>query len=210
MMRVFFVLWTSMISLGVLSAQGVRFEEGTWAEIVQKAKTENKIIFMDAYTTWCGPCKMMSRNTFPDAEVGSFFNTNFVNVKMDMEKGEGIALARKYQVVAYPTLLFINPSDGEITHRVAGYHGVPEFLSLGKTASNPAMSLSGMDKKYAAGNRDGDFLYNYMAIKADAMDPAYSDIANEYLRSQGDLGTERNMEVIMKYVNDPFSERFVI
>jgi thioredoxin-related protein len=198
----------SCLFISTLSfAQGVKFEEGKWSEIMQKAKTENKIIFMDAYTTWCGPCKMMSKNTFPDAEVGSYYNTNFVNVKMDMEKGEGIQLAMKYGVQAYPTLLFID-ADGEIVHRVAGYLGASDFLALGKKANNPAMSMVAMDKKYASGERNADFLYQYMGLKADAMDPSYSNIANEYLRNQGDLGTDRNMEVIMQFVNDPFSEPF--
>jgi thioredoxin-related protein len=189
-------------------AQGIKFEhEVKWASLLEKAKTENKLIFMDAFTTWCGPCKMMGRNVFPDAEVGSFYNTNFINVKMDMEKDEGIELARKYAVMAYPTLLFINAA-GEVVHRVAGYHDVPGFLALGKTAINPEATMIGMDKKYAAGSRDPEFVVNYMASKADAADPAYATIANDYLRTQGDFGTERNMDVIMRFVEDPFSDGF--
>jgi thiol-disulfide isomerase/thioredoxin len=190
-----------------LLAQGIKFEEGDWASITAKAKTEKKLIFMDAYTTWCGPCKMMTRNTFPDAEVGSFFNTNFVNVKMDMEKGEGIGLSTKYQVVAYPTLLFIN-AEGEAVHRVLGYHDVLGLLKVGKQALNPAMTMAGMEKKYAAGDREPDFVFNYMGAKADAMDPGYAMVANDFLRTQGDFGTERNMDVIMRFVNDPFSDGF--
>jgi thioredoxin-related protein len=190
-------------------AQGVKFEatDAKWADLLAKAKTENKVIFMDAYTTWCGPCKMMTRNIFPDAEVGSFYNTNFVNVKMDMEKGEGIELARKYAVAAYPTLLFITP-EGDVVHRVAGYHDVPGFLALGKQAANPEMTMVGMDKKYAAGARDPEFIMSYLTSKADAMDPAYSTIANDFLRTQGDYGTERNMNIIMRFIDDPFSDGF--
>ncbi|MFN4256425.1 MAG: thioredoxin family protein, partial [Saprospiraceae bacterium] len=73
----------------LLAAQGMNFEHGTWAEVLAKAKAENKPIFMDAYTVWCGPCKMMSNQTFPDAKVAELFNARFVNVKVDMEKGEG-------------------------------------------------------------------------------------------------------------------------
>jgi thioredoxin-related protein len=188
-------------------SQGVKFEETKWDAILQKAKTEKKLIFMDAYTTWCGPCKMMSRNVFPDAEAASYYNTHFVNVKMDMEKGEGIGLSTKYAVTAYPTLLFIN-SDGEVVHRALGYHGVPEFLALGKQAMDPNGTLAAMDKRYAKGDREADFVFKYMGAKADAMDPAYATIANDYLRSQGDFGTERNMDVIMRFVNDPFSDGF--
>lgn len=65
---------------------GISFEHSSWEDILKKAKEENKLIFIDAYTTWCGPCKMMARNVFTDAEVGTFFNQNFINVKLDMEK----------------------------------------------------------------------------------------------------------------------------
>ncbi len=188
-------------------AQGVQFETSGWADALKKAKTEKKLIFLDAYTTWCGPCKMMTRNVFPDAEVGSYYNTHFVNVKMDMEKGEGIELSTKYAVTAYPTLLFIN-ADGEVVHRALGYHGVPEFLNLGKKANDPNGTLAAMDKRYAKGDRDPEFVFRYMQAKADAMDPAYATIANDYLRNQGDFGTDRNMDVIMRFVNDPFSDGF--
>ncbi len=49
-----------------LAQQGMKFEHGiTWKEIQAKAKAENKYIFMDAFTTWCGPCKYMAANIFP-------------------------------------------------------------------------------------------------------------------------------------------------
>ena len=85
---------------------GVLFEEGAFAQALAKAKNNKKgpkIIFMDCYTTWCGPCKYMSEKIFPQELVGKFYNTNFVNIKMDMEKGEGIELAKKYKkpIVVY-------------------------------------------------------------------------------------------------------------
>ena len=91
-------------------AQGINFEHGTWDEILAKAGKEGKIVFMDAYTTWCGPCKMMSKSTFTDARVAEFYNKNFICAKIDMEKGEGPALSERYGVQAYPTLLFVNAS----------------------------------------------------------------------------------------------------
>lgn len=78
------------LSLTLLRAQeGVRFESLTFEEALQKAKEENRWIFLDAYTSWCGPCKVMAEQVFTLAKAGVFFNSRFVNVKYDMEKGEG-------------------------------------------------------------------------------------------------------------------------
>jgi len=112
---------------------GILFFEGTWQEAILKAKKENKLIFLDAYTTWCGPCKAMQKNIFPNEKVGELFNKNFINVKIDMEKGEGIALAKKYNVRAYPTLFFI---DAQETLKLSslGYHNVSQLIKLGQKA----------------------------------------------------------------------------
>jgi thioredoxin-related protein len=189
------------------AAQGITFEHSEWTAILAKAKSENKVIFMDAYTTWCGPCKMMSNQTFPNKEVGDFYNKNFVSAKIDMEKGEGVDLARKYQVNLYPTLLFID-GDGEIVHRTAGFMAPKEFLDLGKTALAPEKRLKGLDAKYASGDRNPDVLYALAMAKSGAADPNASAIADEYLKTQGDKGSDKNMELIYQVVTDPFSDGF--
>ncbi len=72
-------------------AQGINFEhELTFEQALEKAKTEGKIVFMDCYTTWCGPCKKLSAETFTNNEVGEYFNSHFVNLKMDMEKAKAL------------------------------------------------------------------------------------------------------------------------
>ena len=110
---------------------GIEFFEGTFKEAMEKAKKENKLIFLDTYASWCGPCKRMSAYVFTNEEVGKYFNENFVNVKMDMEKGEGPALAAQLRVSAYPTLFFIDGyGNGKYTH--VGYLKADDLLSLGK------------------------------------------------------------------------------
>ena len=120
--------WTTDVQ-----AQGIEFFHGTFAEAQQKAEKEGKLIFMDAYTTWCGPCRMMAKNAFPNPEVGAYFNKHFVNLKMDMEKGEGRTLGRKYRVVAYPSLFFLKP-DGSVAHRAVGMKNANQLIALGKQA----------------------------------------------------------------------------
>ena len=111
--------------------EGIHFFNGTWNQALIKANKENKIIFLDTYATWCGPCKLLKNKTFKDKNVADYFNEHFINVAVDAEEGEGIVLAEKYGVEAYPTLIFIN-SDGTLIGKTMGYYKSPNFLDLGK------------------------------------------------------------------------------
>jgi thioredoxin 1 len=114
--------------------KGIVFTEASWAEILKKAKSENKIIFFDAYTTWCGPCKMLQKNVFTRTDVGSLFNTQFINVKVDMESGEGPMLADRYPIQGYPTLFFIN-GDGKVVKQLLGYQKPEQLIQAAKSVS---------------------------------------------------------------------------
>jgi len=125
--------------------QGIVFNNGSWESNLQKAKSENKLIMLDAYASWCGPCKAMDKKTFTDAEVGTFFNENFVCVKMDMEKGKGPMLQKKYKLTAYPTIYFID-GKGKKVHENKGYLNPTEFLELGKEALGKYVPKRNKDK----------------------------------------------------------------
>lgn len=128
-----FTLIIALVSLSFISPEtkgeddGIVFESMTFDEALKQAKATNKLIFMDAYAVWCGPCKWLDANTFRDKEVGEVFNANFINLKMDMEKGEGPTLAQRYKVTAYPTLFFIN-GDGEVVYKILGALKAKELL----------------------------------------------------------------------------------
>ncbi len=114
--------------------RSIDFEELGWVEAKEKAKVENKLIFLDAYTTWCRPCIQMDRNVFTLNEVADFYNSNFVNVKMEMEKDEfGPELAEKYGIKAYPTYLFLDHT-GEVVFEGSGYTEAEPFIKYGKEA----------------------------------------------------------------------------
>jgi len=109
------------------------FYTGTFEQALKEAVKKKKIVFVDAYTSWCGPCKMMNNSTFKDKAAGEYFNTNLISMKIDMEKEEGPAFAMKYGVRAYPTLLFINPK-GEVVHKVLGYRDGAVLMEEAKKA----------------------------------------------------------------------------
>ena len=114
--------------------KGISFFDGSWEDALKLAKKENKLIFLDVYATWCGPCRRLSSLTFPDPEVGKYFNERFINVKIDGEKGEGPMIRQRYQVRGYPTLLFIN-HKGEVIHRTSGFRDPERFLELGRSVA---------------------------------------------------------------------------
>jgi len=110
---------------------GIAFHQGTWNEALQLAKKEGKPIFLDISASWCGPCKMLKARTFPNEEVGKFYNANFINVAVDGEKGEGIELARKYRIQGYPSLIYID-SNGELIAQTSGYRNPKQLIDIGK------------------------------------------------------------------------------
>lgn len=144
-------------------AQGIDFEHGTWEEVKAKAEKENKPIFVDAYTTWCGPCKWMAKNVFNQEEVGAFLNENFIAYKMDMEKGEGPAFAKENNVNAYPTLLYFNP-QGKMIHKGVGARDADGLIALCNDAIDERKQLSAFVEKYEGGERSKAFLNEYLGV----------------------------------------------
>ncbi|MGQ1785539.1 thioredoxin family protein [Saccharicrinis sp. GN24d3] len=202
----------AVIFSGQLFAQGIDFEHGTWAEAKAKAKAENKLIFVDVYTDWCGPCMRMAASVFKDSKVGEYMNSNFISLKIDAEKGEGVDFAKEYEAKAFPTLLFIN-GDGEVVYKSVGGKNSEEFIAMVKTALDPAKQLSSLEKLYNQGNRDKKTVLAYIA----ALKEAYKDhtkVVAEYLNEIGEKKWDSKVvyEIVSKYLDDyklPAFEYFV-
>lgn len=154
----------SALFIGALAfAQGITFEDTNFSAILSKAKKENKLVFIDAYASWCGPCKLMVKNVFPQKAVGDYYNSHFVNAKIDMEKGEGIELAKKYNVKAFPTYLFVD-GNGEVVHRTLGYVEENDFIQFAKDAGDPNKRLGALKQKFENGEKDPEFLKNLAGL----------------------------------------------
>jgi len=184
--------------------------QAKWKKVLKMAKKQNKPIFVDAYTTWCGPCKIMDREVFTNKEVADFFNENFINVKMDMEKGEGIALKTDWEIKAFPTLLYFN-SNGEIIHRVVGAYEAQEFLGYSKNATNENLMAINLQKRFDAGERDGAFMYEYLvSLRLGYHKELEAQVSGDYLNSLAneDLLKEENWNIIKHFMKDPTSKGF--
>ncbi|MEC3876980.1 thioredoxin family protein [Chryseobacterium salviniae] len=154
----------SALFIGALAfAQGIKFEDTNFRTILAKAKKENKLVFIDAYASWCGPCKLMVKNVFPQKAVGDYYNSHFVNAKIDMEKGEGVELAKKYNVKAFPTYLFVD-GNGEVVHRTLGYVEENDFIQFAKDAGDPNKRLGALKQKFENGEKDPEFLKNLAGL----------------------------------------------
>lgn len=182
--------------VGSVSAQGIEFFHGTWPEALAKAKSEEKLIFVDAFASWCGPCKRMAKETFPNEKVGAFFNANFLNLKIDMEKAENAEFAAKYPVSSYPTLMFID-ADGKIVLKEIGAKTVDQILETGKKAQGKNDKSVDFEKKYNDGNRDPKMLFDYVRALNAAGKPSLK-ITNEYLNTQQDLSSEFSLRFILE------------
>jgi len=99
---------------------GIHFIEQDWEKALKAAHDSKKLVFLDIYATWCGPCKMLKQYTFTDSAVGEFFNKNFINVSVDGEKGVGPQLAEKYSIEGYPSLI-VADETGKPVLITAGY-----------------------------------------------------------------------------------------
>lgn len=160
--------------------EGIRFETGDLATAMANAKKEKKYVFVDCYTVWCGPCQMMAKTVFTDKNVGDYFNQTFINLKVDMEKGEGPAMAKKYGVTAYPTFIFID-GDGALVHKFVGAKDTAGFIAAAKEAFN-YQNVIRLGSVFKDKQQDTAFIAGYFrTLQADNLTEELDNAVDEYL-----------------------------
>lgn len=168
-------LMLCMALAGLAASAQTNFREISFDEGLKAAKAENKLLFVDCYTSWCGPCKMMANKVFPDSTLGAWMNSKFVCMKIDMEKGEGPELGKRYDVNAFPTFLVLN-HEGKLQGRTVGGMSADKFSHVIDSVINNN-KLAAMTAEYDGGRRDADFLKDYMGeLKSQYMMSAYGNV----------------------------------
>ena len=101
------------------------------SKVLDIAKEQNKLVFVDFYTDWCLPCQLMDEDVFTDPDMADFLNDNFINYKINAEKGGGPDLSVIFEVKAYPTLLFLDHKGRVILRKQgAAYHTELKAMGL--------------------------------------------------------------------------------
>ena len=154
--------------------QGINFGKYDFEGLKAEAAKTGKFILIDCYTTWCGPCKQMSRTVLRDSAVGAFYNAAFVATDLDMEAGEGPAIGTQYNVKAYPTYLLLD-AQGTLLHRGVGAMSVERFINLGKAALDPDKRLTTWQARFSAGERSVGFFSQYADLLHECGLPANAE-----------------------------------
>lgn len=180
MKRILFLALFMGIALLGMSQEGVVFEDLGFNEALAKAKVEHKMVFVDCYTSWCGPCKQMVAKEFPKRELGDYINPRFVSLKIDMEKGEGKELRKRFDVSLFPTFLFLS-DEGEILYRTSGYRDAMAFVEEVKNGLTKG-ELRELTKRYEQGERSSEFIEQYLLVlKRNDMTNKRKQVAEEFL-----------------------------
>ena len=193
-------------------AQGIDFmpEGSKLNDAVAKAKAEGKMVFLDCYTSWCGPCKMMSSRIFPTQEVGDFMNPRYVSIKIDMEKGEGPSLVEKLQISAYPTFIIFN-GDGEEVGRFLGGSDATRFID-NVTKNSVDNGSAELQKRFDAGDRDPQFLTDYLTMLSKAYKRKQcGEVAEIILDGKAETFASDSVltNIFMGHISNPFCPAFV-
>lgn len=214
MKRVLLLLLFSIAGVWVLGQEGgtVFMDNEPWDMVIKKARQENKLIFVDCYTVWCGPCNKLSKEVFPQREMGDFMNEKFVCVKYDIEKDEGAKFKEKYanEISAYPTLLVLD-TEGDLIHRLVGYQpmkSLREAIQRGLDGIN----VYDMRESYSQHKNERTFIKNYLwALRNANMMEEYKKVARSYTSqfSMDSLLTMDFWEMINPIVvNDPYCKEY--
>ncbi len=174
---------------GRIDFKSISFEEA------QTLNTRsNKLLFVTATAKWCEVCKLMDQSVFVDQRVGSLFNTNFYNLKLDIEASTGPLFALRYNVDTLPALLFLS-ADGTLISKTTGYKKALELVSLANQAMQPDRLVVAMQQRYEEGDRKPDFILNYIQ-NLPRTDP--TAIILEYLRDRKTWTDEYTMDLVWR------------
>lgn len=194
------------------SDEGLQFlDNPSWASVLKQAAEQDKLIFIDCYTTWCGPCRALARQVFPRPEVGAYFNPRFINAKYDMEKGDGKMLYKRYKkyIPGFPTMLLIN-KDGEVLQQLAGYQEADKLINSIKEVMD-GKGLFVLAERYRAGERDFSLVGDYIrALEGAFLKDTLQKVTSDYLANMDLKALDQDdvWNVVGKYITDVNSPAF--
>jgi len=209
-MKIFAWLLSLTLSLNILAQdREIEFRDLTFSEALTAADEENKPIFMDCYTTWCGPCKWMAANIFTENEIADFYNENFVCVKFDMEKGEGIEIAKEFKIRAYPTLLFVDANRELVMKQIGAPRDPEPYINLGENARSEDYNLIALAENVDENRNDASYMAKYFKVMA-AADMVDQEQVDQYFSQipKDEWLSAENVEIMSSIEHDIESQIF--
>ncbi len=194
MQRLLTVLLMFVAANFTVQGKEIAYYNKSWNQINEKAKTENKYIFVDCYTDWCYYCKVMDKGTMKDPKIVDALNKNFVSVKLNMEEGEGMKLCKKYHVQVFPTFLIFNPK-GELVYKTIGSQSVDDFASTLNDARDKTKQFKSPGYSRTLDTKYPEFYDKLYAGNGKRTIPKEEEV-NEFLAQQSDLSNEVSWAVI--------------
>ena len=232
-----FYLITVLLSLfHTDEVSGIQFYSFGIDKAIAAAKRENKMVFVDTYAAWCAPCKQMDR-VFADSDVGTFYNSHFINVKIDMQGPHADQMQNQYEVVWLPTMLIID-QEGQVRNKMDRLLTEAELIELGRSALHSASSsdvstsltsdpFSATSKEAVQQDVDPEdleevvyvyderassgrphIMYHEAYLHLQLMDGKHEAVVRKYLSTQDNWKTEKNIKFIFDFLNDTRSDRF--
>ena len=197
------LLLISSITLSAQENNTIQFTNGTFNEALQAAAKSGKLVFVDCYTSWCAPCKWMEKNVFVNDTIHQYFNKQFINFKVDMEKGEGVSLRERYKVTSFPTYLFVDAKGNQV-HRTGSRMSVLDFITEAKRANEPGNTLADMEKKFNNGDRSLKLLTDYAIVLQRVNGGQFDKVRSELISKvkEEELNTALGWTIIKTFARD--------
>ena len=206
-MKAFILLLIMLVAGMNVNAQGIVFSNASFEEALEKAQLEGKGIFVDVYTSWCGPCKMMAKNVFTQEQVGKFYNEHFVCLKLDAEKEAEHGFFKKYQANGYPSFFWLD-AEGNLLDTRTGMVEADVFIQYGKDAENSdlAAKLEDGRKRWESGERSLELVNEYVLGVLQRVHPnEVKACILDYLStlSEEDLIKQENYRLMRGFMRNP-------
>lgn len=203
------VLAFFLLAIGAANAEGIKFLHD-WDEVLKKAESENKPIFVDVYASWCGPCKTLARTIFVLDEVGEYYNQNYICFKIDGDKERSHELVKKLQIRAYPTLAFLD-SKGNVLYKQSGGTNKEGMLALGKKNYELFSKFPKAKAAYTKNPKDKEAVKQYSELLVLSGDQKEGErVTDEYLSSikKGEMTEELSWYLTQNFLFDVSSKSF--
>lgn len=200
------LLMALFITLPVVSQ--TEFHNLSFQDALSLAKKEKKMVFIDFFTDWCGPCKKMSKDVFPLKSVGEYMNHKFICLKINAEK-EGKDLAKRFEVKAYPTFIILNPKE-EVIFELKGSMSGDDFIEKIESGLDPEKSPAVIARKYQSGDRSPEVVNRYaFSFMEKGKENEGFEIINSYFKSLSDKERlkKENAFLFLRYTLDLNDEK---